>query len=132
MDTVLQELIDAAQAAMHNAYCPYSGYSVGAAVMSANGDIYTGCNVESASYGATVCAERAALCAATVAGARALSAVAVVSSGSTPYPCGICRQMLSELAPEAVVFMKGRDGRIIQASVKELLPYAFELNDNKP
>jgi len=111
---------------MENAYAPYSGYRVGAAVLGKSGEIYTGCNVENASYGATICAERNALCHGVACGEREFSAVAVVSSGDTPYPCGICLQVMCELAPNAsVVLMAG--GKTEITTVKELIPKGFRL-----
>jgi cytidine deaminase len=83
-----------------NAYAPYSGFTVGAAVQTRSGAVFTGCNVENASYGATICAERAAMAAAVAAGERELVALAIASGAKRPTPpCGICRQCLAELAP---------------------------------
>src|SRR5262245_20426069 len=91
-------LINAAQAARRHAYEPYSGFAVGAAVQTASGHVFAGCNVENASYGLTICAERAAVCAAIAAGHKQLTAVAVVTSGGHA-PCGACRQVLAEFGP---------------------------------
>lgn len=90
-----QQLIDAAMAAQQRAYAPYSKFFVGAAVLSEDGTITTGANVENASYGLTICAERVAVTAAVAAGTRKLTAVAIVSTGGAS-PCGACRQVLSE------------------------------------
>jgi len=90
----------AAMKARSHAYAPYSGFSVGAAVQTGSGAVFTGCNVENASYGATICAERSALSAAIAAGERVLVALTIASGATRPTPpCGLCRQCLVELAP---------------------------------
>jgi cytidine deaminase len=125
-DTSLKKLIDAARIAGEKAYAPYSGFSVGAALESAQGEIITGCNVESSSYGLTICAERVALVKALSEGKPDLKAIAIVG----PYddfcpPCGACRQMLYDYAPDLVVVLT--DGTSIeQIQLKDLLPVAFE------
>jgi cytidine deaminase len=92
-------LLKAAAKAAKKAYSPYSLFRVGAAVASEDGRVFTGCNVENASYGLTICAERSAVSAAIAAGARRLAAIAVVADGKTPaFPCGACRQVLAEFA----------------------------------
>ena len=128
MDSVLQDkLLNVARSAMENAYAPYSHFTVGAAVLGKNGDIYSGCNVENASYGATICAERNALCNGVACGEREFTAVAVVSNGDTPYPCGICLQVMSELATNAVVVLCDGKRNIKATTVKQLLPNGFRL-----
>ena len=98
-DAALLELVEAARAAREHAYAPYSSFKVGAAVRSASGAIHRGCNVENASYGATLCAERAALAALVAAGETHAVALAVYTESDEPtMPCGICRQVLFELA----------------------------------
>lgn len=93
------ELMQAAEAACENAYAPYSGFKVGAALLTGDGRIYTGCNVENSSYGAAICAERTAAVKAVSEGCVRFSAIAVTNSkGGLTYPCGICRQFLSEFA----------------------------------
>lgn len=123
-----KKLVDMAIKAREMAYAPYSGFRVGACVRGASGKLYTGCNVENASYGAACCAERVALYAAVAAGERELTHVAVASdSAGTTYPCGICRQAIHELAPDARVLCAGRDGAFEAYTAKDLLPHAFTL-----
>ncbi len=120
------ELADAARAARGRAYAPYSRFRVGAAVR-AGGAIHSGCNVENASYGLTVCAERAAVAGAVAAGARRLEAVAV-ASGTTPPtpPCGMCLQTLAEFAgPDLPVLLVGARGAHVETTLGALLPSAF-------
>ena len=119
-------LARAARAARRRAYAPYSRFQVGAAVR-AGGRIFSGANVENASYGATLCAERAAVAAAVSAGARRLEAVAVASGTAPPTPpCGICLQVLAEFAgPELPVSLAGARGAVVQTTLGELLPRGF-------
>lgn len=120
-------LVQAAREAVHRAYAPYSRLRVGAAVLTSRGGIYRGVNVENASYGLTLCAERAAICAAvTQEGPEMLlKALAVVSSQPGPCPpCGACRQVIFEFGPDATVIFQGPDG-LEEAPVSQLLPAAF-------
>jgi cytidine deaminase len=95
-----------AEAARTLAYAPYSKFYVGAALLSTSGRIYTGCNVENATYGATICAERSAICSMIAGGDRSFSAIAVFSDANPPAtPCGICRQVLAEFAEDATVIV---------------------------
>jgi len=120
---------DAARGALARAYAPYSGIKVGAAVLTAKGQVYGGGNVENASYGLTLCAERAAIAGA-VAGEgpdMRIKALVVVSDQPGPFaPCGACRQVIFEFGPEALVIFQGEDG-LTQAPIMELLPHAFRL-----
>ena len=119
------ELNRAAVEARANAYAPYSGFTVGAAAMSQTGRVFAGCNVENASYGATLCAERSALAAAVAAGERELRALVVVSGAKSPTPpCGICRQCLTELAPRLSIRSYAGDARA-DYELATLLPEAF-------
>jgi cytidine deaminase len=121
-----QELLAAACAVRPQAYAPYSHFQVGAAVQTGDGRIITGCNVENASYGLTVCAERGAVLAAVAAGQRKLVAIAVASQGGVT-PCGACRQVLAEFADDLVVLLVDVDhpecAREVQLSA--LLPERF-------
>jgi cytidine deaminase len=127
-ETLVRALVDAARDARARAYAPYSGFAVGAAVL-AGGEVFSGCNVENASYGLTICAERAAVVAAIGAGKRTIEAVAVVSADATPTaPCGACRQVLHEFGPDMQVIMAGTGGTVVRA-LSELLPLAFGPED---
>ncbi len=120
-----QRLIRAAADARQNAYVPYSHYPVGAAILTASGAIYSGCNVEIASYGATVCGERTAAFKAVSEGERDFLAVAVVTSnGATP--CGICRQVLYEFGPQMLVIALDTEGNVQwEGTLDALLPQGF-------
>jgi homotetrameric cytidine deaminase len=116
----------AARAVLDRAHAPYSGLHVAAALLLPDGRIVTGVNVENASYGLTQCAERNALCAAVTLAGGPARALLLVSSAAAPItPCGACRQVLLELAPEAEVRCLGRDGRALRTRVGALLPGAF-------
>ena len=122
-------LIAAATRAWHNAYAPYSGFRVGAALLATDGHVYAGANVENASYGLTRCAEQSAVQAMASAGARSFEALVVVSDSDPPAaPCGACRQVLVEFVSQAPVWLVSLDGRSVRrTSVTELLPGAFSL-----
>ena len=123
-----QALIAAAREAAAHAYCPYSGFAVGAALAAADGRIFRGTNVENASYGLTLCAERAALAAAVAAGARHFRALAIVTSGASPAsPCGACRQVLAEFARTLPVLSAAATGPVRSSDLAALLPDAFRL-----
>ena len=117
-------LVQAALAARQRAYAPYSLYLVGAAVLTTDGTVVIGCNVENAAYPATICAERVALTAAVAQGYRDFVAIAVATrNGGTP--CGICRQVMAELGPTMTVYISDAQGRFQTTSVDALLPGAF-------
>jgi cytidine deaminase len=123
-----RDLVRAASRVQKNAYAPYSGYRVGAAILTTNGSIVTGCNVENASFGLTVCAERNALGQLVASGERTMSAIVVVTQGPEPAaPCGACRQALSELASDLLVGLAiaGEDAPRTITSLAELLPNPF-------
>lgn len=122
------ELLAAAWAAYRNAYVPYSGFPVGAALRGADGRVYAGANVENASYGLGRCAEQSAIQAMASAGVRAFDAIVVVSGSDLPAsPCGACRQILHEFAPGARVRLVNADGQEQSYRVDELLPHGFRL-----
>ncbi|GMQ60041.1 cytidine deaminase [Vallitalea sediminicola] len=122
------ELVNEAMKAKEMAYVPYSKFKVGAAVITKAGKIYTGCNIENASFGATNCAERTALFKAVSEGDREFEAIAVVSSsGDYTPPCGICRQVLAELMPEGKIILANDKGETREYSIEDLLPVRFEL-----
>jgi cytidine deaminase len=130
-DRVQQRLIKLARTAMKNAYAPYSDFHVGAAILLKDGRVFTGCNVENASYGLTICAERNAIFAAVAASKRKLEivAVAVLNHRKVPCsPCGACRQVIAEFGPEATVSYLGAKG-IITRTMRELLVDGFVLED---
>ena len=127
-ETMRQQLLDQARRAREAAYAPYSNFTVGAAVLTAAGEIFSGCNIENASLGATICAERVAIFTAVAAGCRDLTALAVIADTPDPVPpCGLCRQVLAEFSPDCRVLMANTAGRIRLANLKELLPLAFRL-----
>ncbi len=126
---VLDQLIQAAMAVRKNAYAPYSGYTVGAAVLTADGEIFAGCNVENASLGLTVCAERNAVGMAVAAGARQFQALAVVTESSPPAaPCGACRQTLTEFG-DFPIFLLNDTGERQATSVSKLQPRPFRADE---
>ncbi len=121
-----KKLITAARKVRLNAYAPYSKFKVGAAVLAKSGKIYTGCNVENASYSITLCAERSAISNAIANGEKEILVVAVVADSlpATP-PCGACRQFIQELGPKTTVILSNLKGEIAVYSQKELLPHPF-------
>lgn len=128
-------LVEAAAEARTHSYSPYSHFRVGAALLTKSGKVYSGCNVESISYTPTICAERVAIGAAIAAGEApgSFSAIAVVGDDPQPStPCGVCRQVLSELAPGIIVIMASApeksSGRLV-LTIDELLPHAFSFYD---
>jgi cytidine deaminase len=124
-DHRIDELIAAAGKVRERAHAPYSAYRVGAALLGADGRVYTGCNVENASYGLSVCAERNAVAAALAAGCRDFEAIAVVTSSAPPAsPCGACRQVMAEFGDFPVI-LAGLDGDQRRTTVLDLLPDAF-------
>ncbi|HEX7286081.1 MAG TPA: cytidine deaminase [Candidatus Angelobacter sp.] len=126
-----ETLIAAARKALLRAYAPYSHFHVGAAVLTAQGEVFTGCNVENASYGLTICAERSAIFTAvqsTAAPMLAIRAVAVLNGAGVPCsPCGACRQVIAEFGPDAVVIFQGQKG-LEDSSITDLLPQSFRLS----
>ncbi|MGB9840495.1 cytidine deaminase [Thermovenabulum sp.] len=124
-----RDLISKALEAKDKAYAPYSKFKVGAAILTKEGKIYTGCNIENASFGLTVCAERVALFKALSEGERRIETLAVIADVDEPVsPCGACRQVILELAKGAKILLSNKDGsRVIKTTPEELLPYGFTL-----
>ncbi|MEN3010815.1 MAG: cytidine deaminase [Candidatus Bipolaricaulaceae bacterium] len=124
------ELVRRAVEARARAYAPYSGFAVGAALLAKDGRVFTGCNVENASYGLTVCAERVALFKAVSEGAREFVALAVACGTGPCAPCGACRQALYEFAPDLLLILADGEGRVWRtARLAELLPHGFGPKD---
>jgi cytidine deaminase len=124
-----KELLAAARKARKNAYAPYSQFHVGAAVLGAGGRIFSGCNVENASFGLTCCAERNAIFAMVAAGEREIREILVIGESEEFLPpCGACRQVIAEFAtPPTVVHMCNRQGQSRDTTVAELVPFIFHL-----
>lgn len=128
----IHNLIASAIEAQKNAYAPYSKFRVGAALLTKDGQVIRGSNVENASYGATICAERSAICAAVSEGHREFVAIGLATSCAQPaWPCGICRQVLAEFAPDMPVYSSNADGKVESCTVSELLPKRFAIEDLK-
>ena len=124
--TAIDALRASAVAAAGRAYCPYSRFPVGAAVLTADGDVFSGVNVENASLGLTICAERNAIAKAVSSGQRKIVAVAIFTPTVLPTtPCGACRQVIAEFNPEAAIFCFANDGAVRYHTLTELLPSAF-------
>lgn len=122
-----QELLDFADKAKEKAYAPYSRFQVGAAILTKEGKVFTGCNVENSSYGAAICAERTAAVKAVSEGYHDFEMIAIASNGSdkeTVYPCGICRQFLHEFNPDLKVICQSPDG-FKTYRLSELMPKGF-------
>jgi cytidine deaminase len=126
----IQKMRGLAEAASARAYAPYSGFPVGAAALSEDGEIFTGANVENASYSLTLCAERSAIFQAVSAGKRRLAAVAIFTPTDRPTPpCGSCLQVIHEFGPAAHVYSFATGGEPLHATMRDLLPHPF---DHKP
>ena len=129
----MEKLMEKAKAAMKNAYAPYSGFQVGAALLCADGTVYTGCNIENAAYSVTVCAERVALFKAVSEGKRDFTALAVCGGKggkieSLCTPCGVCRQALSQFCSADMPVYMPKPGGYAQTTLEALLPQAFNLD----
>jgi cytidine deaminase len=126
-----KELIARACEARLNAHAPYSKYLVGAALLTKSGKVFAGCNVENASYGLTNCAERTAIFTAVAAGEKEFEAIAIAAAKPIPFPCGACRQVMSEFFnPDTPVYIVAAEApdEIISSTMGELLPKAFHLD----
>ena len=123
----MDPLLEAALKVRDNAHAPYSNFKVGAAIEAEDGRVFTGCNIENASYGLTMCAERVALFKALSEGARRFRRIAVAADTETPTPpCGSCRQLLWEFCGDAPVTMVNLHGRTDSCTMRDLLPRAFD------
>lgn len=133
MEIDFLKLLKMADEARDNSYVPYSGYAVGAALLLEDGEIITGCNIENAAYGPTICAERCAIFKAVSEGKRSFKAIAVAGSpkgqpiSQYAYPCGVCRQVMREFTdPDLfIVYIAGPDGNFVSKTLSELLPESF-------
>lgn len=125
----ITELIDSARIVQRNSYAPYSNFHVGAAVRTEDGEIFVGTNIENASYGLTICAERAAIFNAVSHGQSRLRAIAITSSNDKPTPpCGACRQVIKEFSDvDTLIIMAGQNQTFDSKTVDELLPFSFVL-----
>ena len=122
-----RELVQTAFSMLEHSYAPYSGFAVGAALLCADGSVFTGCNVENAACGSTICAERTALLKAVSEGHREDWQVMAIAGRGKDYcwPCGSCRQMLYEFAPDLKLLVARGDGAFVTTSLSELLPHGF-------
>ncbi len=125
------DLLGLAQEARRRAYAPYSGFKVGAALVDTRGKVFTGCNVENASYGLTICAERVAVTKAISEGSQQFSRLLITGGEEIITPCGACRQVLAEFAPHLVVICASDSGMMIQYDLEELLPQGFSLRQRE-
>ncbi len=122
-----KELFRMAVKASENAYAPFSNFHVGAALLTEDGKVFTGVNIENSSYGATICAERTAMVKAISEGARNFESIAIAGNGGTSWPCGICRQFMYEFCPEIRVISGENEDELQVYTLKELLPEGFKL-----
>ena len=122
-----RKLISMATDVMANSYSPYSRFKVGAAVECSDGSAFTGCNIENAAIGVTICAEASAISSAVSAGRRSFKRIAIISDGNSYcFPCGSCRQLLNEFSPDIEVLSVRADGRYVSYSLSALLPMPFD------
>lgn len=124
-------LIKKAFEAKKKAYTPYSGFNVGAALLTSNGKIFTGCNIECASYSPTICAERTAIAKAVSEGERSIIAIAITGDSQWTYPCGVCRQVIREFGKDAMIIIAKSEDEYREYTLKELLPHSFGPEDLK-
>ena len=127
-----EKLIEKAEEARLHSYSPYSGFKVGAALLCSDGTVYTGCNIENASFTPTICAERTAIFKAVFDGRRDFTAIAIVGGKDTPdaacAPCGVCRQVMGEFCgPDFMVYFPDGKGGIVESPLSALLPHSFKL-----
>lgn len=123
-------LVHAAREAQKRAYAPYSKFPVGAALLADSGEVFRGCNVENTSFGLTICAEQSAVFSALQAGKQKFVAIAVATNAArASAPCGACRQVLAEFAPDLIIFSQGKDPEVTRWNLASLLPEPFDLLD---
>ena len=128
LDEQYEKMVDMAREAVKNAYAPYSGFRVGAAILTCSGTIYPGFNVENSSYGGTICAERTACLNAILNGEREFKAIAIaVNSEEFTPPCGICRQFISEFSEDVDIILVNSEGKAARTDLKTLFPMSFRL-----
>lgn len=126
--SVAERLLKEAHTMLEYSYSPYSDFKVGAALLTVDGKLFTGCNIENATYGATNCAERTAIFKAVSEGYKDFAAIAIVSSGGgLTFPCGICRQVMAEFSPAMLVILEDENNRPAFYTLSELLPCSFTL-----
>ncbi|WP_409228581.1 cytidine deaminase [Gudongella sp. SC589] len=126
-----KELIRRALKAKKNAYVPYSGFHVGAAILTEDNEVYDGCNIEIASYSPTICAERTAIFKAVSEGHLKVKAIAIVGDANHTYPCGVCRQVIREFGKDATVIIANSEEDYREYDLDELLPHSFGPEDLK-
>lgn len=130
MEYLKEDILKKAIEAKEHAYAPYSKFHVGAAVLTEDGNVYTGSNIENSSYPATICAERVAISTAVHSGSKKIKMLAIAGDSDYTHPCGICRQVLVEFSDEETLVIVGKDTHNFKVySVNELLPYAFTKED---
>jgi len=126
-----KELFLKSREAAKNAYAPFSKFHVGAALLTKDGTVYTGVNVENSSFGATICAERTAFTKAVSDGKKEFEAIAISGNGGEAWPCGICRQLMYEFATDLMVITGNDEEHLEQMTLKELLPHGFKLQEKE-
>lgn len=124
-----KELIRKALEAQKKAYVPYSKFPVGAAIITEDDEIFTGCNIENASYTPTICAERTAIFKAISEGHRKIKTIAIVGDGNFTYPCGVCRQVIREFGKDSTVIIANSEDEYREYKLNELLPHSFGPED---
>ncbi|MCK4329029.1 cytidine deaminase [candidate division WOR-3 bacterium] len=123
----IESIIEKAKKARENAYAPYSGIKIGTAILTKSGKTFTGCNIENASYGLTICAEMVAIANAISEGEREFELL-VIASDDFAYPCGACRQVLIEFSGDIKIILVNEKGDIIDTTIKKLLPHPFHIS----
>ncbi|MGO1470456.1 MAG: cytidine deaminase [Tissierella sp.] len=126
-----KKLIKKALEAKENAYVPYSNFHVGAAILTEDGKVYTGCNIEIASYSPTICAERTAVFKAISEGSKKVKTIAIAGESEFTYPCGVCRQVLREFGQDVKIIIVNSEDDYREHTLEELLPYSFGPKDLK-